>query len=550
MVEDAVRRCGALAAWGVGAALAARQFFARASLWVDELAIVRNLEDRTVDELLTQPLDYDQVAPAGFLLVQKILGELGGYAELSVRAWPFASALLTLALVARLALALIPGPAALLPPLLLGLSALQVAMAAQAKQYASDGAVMAALLLLAVTPPGARTGRRWRAGALALGIVGPWLSQTALFALPAAALALLLDERAHLRRPGRWTMATIAAWAASGLAALLASRARVAPGTLAYMRDYWRDGFPPAPTSWLALKWWPYSLRMLVADVSNGAASYLLVALAALGALVLWRRARRDAVVLLVPVLGVWAAAALRQYPMLDRLTFFLAPIVVTLIGVSAGAIAARLGGGAAATSATLALLLAPSVLELSRHLPPYAPQSVRPLLELMRRELRPGDRAYIPYASWQAWVHYAPRVGLASVPVHLGSCHGERLDAYRDEVTALDGGARTWTLFVPAGRIEDPAIVAQAADARAPRLLTRVEPGRDARGKPRDVTLYLHDAAPRGGEGIGAARFAPAPASVAGGRQLRPAPPPLPPRPSAASCRGAAVPRRLERGR
>jgi hypothetical protein len=287
---------------------------------------------------------------------------------------------------------------------------------------------------------------------------------------------------------------------------------------------------------------------MLVADVTNGVGSYLVLALAVLGGVVLWRRSRATAVVLLLPVLGVFAAAAARQYPVMDRLAFFLSPIVVTLVGVVAGALVTRLGGGTAATGATLIAVLAPSVVGLARHLPPYAPQSVRPLLEVMRREVRAGDRVYVPYASWQAWVHYAPRHGLSSLPMVLGSCHYDRRQAYEDEIERLRGGGRTWTLFIPAGLVEDPGLVQRAADARGTLRLVRVERGRDARGKARDVSLFLHDFPP-GGAGVLDAQSAGGERTSGEGRaRLLTDPPPLPERPSAPECRGAAVPRRLAR--
>src|SRR4051795_10149780 len=37
------------------------------SLWLDEVAITRNLIDRSLWQLLTVPLDFAQVAPKGFL---------------------------------------------------------------------------------------------------------------------------------------------------------------------------------------------------------------------------------------------------------------------------------------------------------------------------------------------------------------------------------------------------------------------------------------------------------------------------------------------------
>ena len=68
----------------LGVALRVWNFVAVSSLWLDEILLSRNILGRGVWQLLTEPLQLDQVAPPGFLLVEKLtVLALGGH-ELSL----------------------------------------------------------------------------------------------------------------------------------------------------------------------------------------------------------------------------------------------------------------------------------------------------------------------------------------------------------------------------------------------------------------------------------------------------------------------------------
>ena len=73
------------------------QYFARGSFWLDECAIALNLRDRNYAELL-QPLDYNQVAPIGFLLTTKFFINYLGQNELSYRIIPAFSGVFSIVL--------------------------------------------------------------------------------------------------------------------------------------------------------------------------------------------------------------------------------------------------------------------------------------------------------------------------------------------------------------------------------------------------------------------------------------------------------------------
>jgi hypothetical protein len=71
-----------------GAALRLWQYAGNASLWLDELALARNIVDEHLGTLLAGRLDYNQVAPPGFLFCEKIAATLLGPSEAALRLFP------------------------------------------------------------------------------------------------------------------------------------------------------------------------------------------------------------------------------------------------------------------------------------------------------------------------------------------------------------------------------------------------------------------------------------------------------------------------------
>ena len=87
-----------------GIALRLWQYLGRAALWTDEATLANNIVGRSLGRLLFAPLDHDQVAPLGFLLMEKAATSLFGTGELALRAFPLVASILVPALTRRPAL--------------------------------------------------------------------------------------------------------------------------------------------------------------------------------------------------------------------------------------------------------------------------------------------------------------------------------------------------------------------------------------------------------------------------------------------------------------
>src|SRR5262245_45061817 len=80
----------------VGIGLRFWQYCGDTALWMDEIALARNVLERPSWKLLTEPLAYDQTAPSGFLLIEKIAVLSLGSSDDVLRFFPFVASLVAL----------------------------------------------------------------------------------------------------------------------------------------------------------------------------------------------------------------------------------------------------------------------------------------------------------------------------------------------------------------------------------------------------------------------------------------------------------------------
>src|SRR3712207_5804038 len=76
-----------------GAALRLWQYAADTSLWTDELALAKGILALDLRALFPTPLPYNQVAPRGFLLAQKLVVTALGPSDYALRLFPLACGL-------------------------------------------------------------------------------------------------------------------------------------------------------------------------------------------------------------------------------------------------------------------------------------------------------------------------------------------------------------------------------------------------------------------------------------------------------------------------
>src|SRR5689334_21352631 len=325
----------------IGAALRLWQYAGNASLWLDEIALAKNILDRPLLELLTAPLDYLQSAPKGFLLAEKLAVTVIGTSEYALRLFPLLASLAALILFRRIAERTLAGLGPAVAVALFAAATPLVFYAAQVKQYSIDVFAAVFLLWLALDLDGAAdvSWSRVLRAALA-GAATAWFSDAAVLIL--GGLGLFFAARAWQRcRSGdaAWRRGALvpALWSVSALAAVAVEFATTSAETRAYMQISWgRAMLPVNPVNGIAVFWPLIGLNNVFGHGGRASLAYpaapLYVALAAIGLALLWKRRRAAALLLVLPVVVTIAASAARQYPFSNRLILFLIPGLILAV--------------------------------------------------------------------------------------------------------------------------------------------------------------------------------------------------------------------------
>lgn len=446
---------------GMGALLRVHQYLLGRSLYVDEAALALNLLDRSWVGLW-EPLAFEQAAPLGFLLIEKLFVQLLGDGEYVLRLLPFLAGLTALVLFHRLALRTLHPFGAMTALAAFALSAGLIYFGADLKPYALDVAVAIGIYLAAL-----RLGARGE-GAWVLGLVGAaavWLSYPAVFVLAAVGSALGVEALRRGNRPMIGRLGRVAgAWVGSFGVMYLATLSESA--TVSDMQFFWaRDGrfMPLPPTSAADIRWY-YETFFGLFRRPIGLPLSGLAALAFLsGVLSLWTRDRLLLAMLLGPILLTLFASAFQLYPFHGRVLLFLTPAVLLLIGEGAAAIHLGLESKRPLVPVLLVgLLLFHPTHTAATHLIKSEEYEMMPLrdlrgvMERIRDDAEGEAPVYVYYGADRVFEYYGPRMGFGAEQVYWGSSPGrkgtyaaEDLEPlFVEDLGALSRHDRIWFVF------------------------------------------------------------------------------------------------------
>ena len=476
-----------------GAVLRLVQLLANRSLWIDEAALALNLIHKSAAQL-TGHLEHGQMAPIGFLWLEKASMELFGDGETALRLVPFAASLVALVLFARIAQANLAGAGAAVAVAVFALNHRLIYYGSEVKQYAMDVAV--AVVLLALGLAGGRPWTRRRLVILAIaGSVGGWVSEPACFVL--AGLGASLLTAAARRRDRRLAVQAAGLglwWLVTVVPVLLLERRNLSAADSAILVRYWSDGLAPRPLEPAGVARWlravsvrtlaylfePTALGPRVQQVTMLQLFVLLVA----GLACLARRSPEKFVLLALPVALAVAGGVSTVYPLSRRLALYLVPMVLLAIGAGVEALRGAFGaaGGFAATAAGVTLVVTAAARTLA--VIPESVEELRPVLAEVAAQRRAGDAIYVHNGAVRAYEYYAPRLGLVGLPTTLGCCHLNQWQLELEDIRRLGPRPRIWFVFAHPQDGES-AFFPEALD----RLGTRL-----ASVRARDASAHLYE--------------------------------------------------------
>jgi hypothetical protein len=301
-------------------------YFLDPSLNHDDAALALNILQRTAAGL-RDSLDYDQLAPWGFLLIERAAVNVGGASEYSLRLPPLLAGLATVPAFWYLAHHRLPLIESVLATGFFSFAQDLTTSVIQVKQYSVE--LLATILVLIVTRPvldGSSPRRRWMLAAVG-GAVAIWFSFTAVFVLAGIGLAALIGRtKSH---DVRKVVMVGAVWISAGL--LYATTVLRYQMRGSSMFGIWQHEFLPS-----AVSQWPTWLLNRFLSLGSVSTSTRLAPLAA-AALVfaIWlafASRRRFSIALALILLITLGAGALGVYPFIGRLLFFAVPVALLLM--------------------------------------------------------------------------------------------------------------------------------------------------------------------------------------------------------------------------
>ena len=348
---DTPLRAATIVAWiaiVVGALVRAWAMTHRGSLWLDEASLALNVMTRSYGELL-RPLDWGQAAPVGFLWIERAVASHAESPDVWLRLVPWCAGVALPWLLWQLGQRMIGTGAGALAAVAASGSLLALRYSTEAKPYASDAAIAAALLLLACdVRDGPNRSRRWWALAAAVG-VAVLCSLPAVFVIAAVGMALASEPAVRASR-GAQRIGLPAVAIATAIFGALWMLAYGAGASSVPLRAYWApvmldlsaaDGIVRVVRVLMELTWIPLRWTGSLAGTAIGCTLWVM------GLVGVAQRKRSDALLLAGPVVFAMGASVAGAYPLSDRLAFFAVPGVwvaqaAALIGVRNALLSSR----------------------------------------------------------------------------------------------------------------------------------------------------------------------------------------------------------------
>jgi 4-amino-4-deoxy-L-arabinose transferase-like glycosyltransferase len=461
-----------LALLAVGLVARCRQYFGCPSFWYDEAYLLVNIYDCSFAELIG-PLRADVVIPPYFLWLLRGVYLLLGGGELAMRLPAMAAGVAALFALAALARRVVGGPAWLWVVALCAVSRHALIHGYEVRPYTFDLLVSTLILLAAVAVLNRRSGPRARAGLLLAAALAPWLSFPSAFVLAGASLALLTAALGGRRELWKQWLALNSLLLVSGALLWYFSARHL---YYAGLREHWGQRFPDLTQPLQALGWLGGALNEL-GDYGTSGMGIPLLVLGGLGLVLLWRRDRPLALLLVGPVAAGVLAAALRRYPFGDRLLLYAVPCLWLAAAEGLAAIARWRGGQLAWLALTALVVMAlPEAVVMAKHTVVLAPRAeFREAFAYVHAHEQPGDVLWAAYPE----VH----------EVYYGKdrpCSGSPSP---EELARVSAGRRVWVVA------PDPDWLGRHFPQVA-RQLEAVQPRPVVNGEFRGLQVLLYDPA------------------------------------------------------
>lgn len=434
---------------GLGLILRLVQYASNRSLWLDEALLALNIINRSFLELL-QPLDYNQGAPIGFLMLEKLAVQAFGTSEYALRLFPLIAGILSLFLFYVVARRYITSTATPIALSLFAISGPLIYYSSEVKQYSTDVAIM--LILYSVTIY--VTSERIAASRIALfGVVGAiaiWFSHPSVFVLGGIGitLALFCIGKKDYERLARLSPAYLL-WAVSFCVFYFVSLRSLSNNQA--LLNFWAAGFMPFPPSSISdVKWFSDTFFKMFNDPVGLSLKGIAALTFLVGCVSMFAEKKERFALLLSPPLLVLLASALHKYPFRGRLLLFIVPSLLLFIAEGAKEIMDRTRNRLHVVGPLLLCLLFFHPLLSAAHdlIKPRDREAIKPVIRYVKEHKQTGELLYLYHASQYAFKYYSGDGSCYDIDCVMGIASPDNWRNYMEDLNKLRGKERVWILF------------------------------------------------------------------------------------------------------
>jgi len=433
----------------IGIALRSYHYFLSRSLWVDEAMLALNIISRSFYDL-SKPLEYNQIAPIGYLFIEKAVVTVFGRSEYALRALPFLSGLLSIWIFFLLARKILNQYAVVLAMALFVFSDTLIIHANEVKPYSTDVLMSVLLTWFFVLLIESHYARKNATILLIFGTIAIWLSFPSAFILAAIAFSWAWQS---LRKNLRFCILPLIScsliWVTSFGLQYLLIRHKITHGG---MQEFWSGGFMPLiPTKLNDFRWYMDTFFEIFSDEPMRFFLPGLVGFSFLAGLAsIYNRRSALLWLLLLPLLITLVISAFRLYPFHSRLILFLSPFLILIIaeGLEFVQVAVNIRSKFASNVLLVLVFIQPVTCQMHRVIYPFFGEEIKPVLEFVQNNIQPGDQLYIYYGAEPAFLYYQHRYLLDEYPVKIGNPGRNNLTKYKHDLLGLKGTGRIWFIF------------------------------------------------------------------------------------------------------
>jgi len=420
------------------------------SLWLDEAMLALNIVNKPINELF-EPLDHNQVAPIGFLVIEKIFSYLFGNTDWSLRVFTMLSFLASIFLIYFLSLKIMKEKIfALFTTALFSLNFFIISYSTEVKQYMSD--VMICLIILLATINFIEKYDRKQLYIYSLiGVISIWFSNISIILLFSASLCVFyifcFRNKIYLQ-----ILLLIGSWFISfGIYYFLFIHNHPAKSV---MIRYWSNANAFIPQNILSVDFYfaIYSkIKLLFRLLGHNLLSLGMIPFFTIGLFFFGKKNKELLFILVLPIIIHFFLAYLKLYPFDSRLILYITPILIIIIVTG---IYYSLKFFTPKAQIILShLIVIPLIINLVfvyKTGYPIEKEEIKKPLEYLNTKILKGDYIYVYYAASPAFSFYQKRyteiLKTDEKNIIVSSGNRENWSKYEKDISKIRGSV--WILF------------------------------------------------------------------------------------------------------